>query len=183
MRCTRTGILTVVLVMLVSAGPSAKAGPAGYAAAPSVPTGFTATPSSPYSIHLSWNANPEPDIHHYLVQNNNSPIPSILAEVTGTQYDVTGLRMDRPYAFSLKAVNNVGEISGATSTVTVYTPVDPAYDMNLDGHVNAIDVALWRAHASGNLLELPCGPACDDVNSDGHPDGVDLVLLIRAAAD
>lgn len=183
MRITRAGILTVILMAWASVGPPLKAGPSGHAAAPSVPTGFTVTPTSPYSIHLSWNANPEPDIHHYLVQNNNSPIPSIIAEVTGVQYDVTGLRMDRPYAFSLKAVNNGGEISGATPTVTVYTPVDPAYDLNLDGHVNATDVALWRAHASGNLLELPCGPFCDDINSDGHPDGVDLVLLSRAAAD
>ncbi|MBP7866976.1 MAG: fibronectin type III domain-containing protein [Acidobacteria bacterium] len=183
MRVTRAGILAVVLVAWASAGSLPEAGPAGDSAVPSVPTGFTATPTSPYAIHLAWNANPEPDIHHYLVQNNNSPIPSIIAEVTGTLYDVTGLRMDRPYAFSLKAVNNGGEISGATPTVTVYTPVDPAYDLNLDGHVNTIDLALWRAHASGNLIELPCGHDCDDIDSDGHPDGVDLVLLSRAAAD
>jgi hypothetical protein len=74
-------------------------------ARPTTPTGFSGAAISSSDVYLSWNPNPESDIDHYAVYNNDGPVPNLIANVTGTTYTVTGLQPQTTHWYSLKAVN------------------------------------------------------------------------------
>ena len=90
-------------------------------ARPITPTGFTGSAISSSDIYLAWNPNPETDIDHYSVYNNDGPVPNLIANVSGTTYTVTGLQPQTTHRYSLKAVNTGSEESEATSQVRVTT--------------------------------------------------------------
>lgn len=90
-------------------------------ARPTTPTGFTGSAISASEIYLSWNPNPESDIDHYSIYNNDGPVPNLIANVTGTNYTVTGLQPQSTHWYSLKAVNTGSEESEATAQVRVTT--------------------------------------------------------------
>ncbi len=90
-------------------------------ARPTTPTGFTGSAISASEIYLAWNPNPESDIDHYSVYNNDGPVPNLIANVTGTNYTVTGLQPQSTHWYSLKAVNTGSEESEATAQVRVTT--------------------------------------------------------------
>jgi fibronectin type 3 domain-containing protein len=88
---------------------------------PITPTGFEGAAVSSSDIYLSWNPNPEPDIDHYAVYNNDGPVPNLIATTASTNYTVTGLQPLSTHRYSLKAVNQSSEESAATSQVRVTT--------------------------------------------------------------
>ncbi|MCA0144387.1 fibronectin type III domain-containing protein [Blastococcus sp. LR1] len=85
---------------------------------PAVPTGLTATRGDA-RVTLSWTANVENDLASYRVLRNGVEI----ATVTGTSYVATGLTNDVSYSFSLVAVDDSGNRSAASATVSA-TPTD-----------------------------------------------------------
>ena len=88
---------------------------------PTTPTGFIGAAISSSDIYLSWNPNPESDIDHYAVYNNDGPVPNLIANVTGTTHTVAGLQPQTTHRYSLKAVNAGNEESEATAQVRVTT--------------------------------------------------------------
>lgn len=71
------------------------------------------------------------------------------------------------------------QILGATFQFS--TPKSPRPgDLNLDGAVNALDVALLAARLAADPSALPCGLDCADVNQDGRVDILDLMEIALA---
>lgn len=54
-----------------------------------------------------------------------------------------------------------------------------AYDLNIDGVVNALDRQALFDYLNGKTLVLDCGATCGDLNGDGKTDAVDAVLMAR----
>jgi len=95
---------------------------------PSTPTGFMGSGISDHEIYFSWNKNPEPDIDHYTLINNDGPMPDNIVDIPGdsTNYTLSEMNGDAlqpstSYKFSLKAVNSNGEESSPTDVITVST--------------------------------------------------------------
>ncbi|MCZ8523899.1 lytic polysaccharide monooxygenase [Paenibacillus mucilaginosus] len=95
-------------------------------AAPSAPTGLHvmgATTST--SVPLMWSASTDNvGVTGYQVYRGTT----LVATVSGSTLDyvVTGLTANTAYAFTVKAVDAAGNVSGASSTVNVTTPAAPA---------------------------------------------------------
>ena len=66
-------------------------------------------------------------------------------------------------------------------SVLNYRPgmVRDAYDLNLDGAVNALDRQALFDYLNGKTLALDCGSTCGDLNGDGKTDAIDAVLMAR----
>lgn len=90
---------------------------------PAVPAGLTASPTD-RRVNLSWTANTEPDLDHYVL--SGGPLSSV--SVTGTSFAVTGLTNGTSYTFALAAVDARGNTS-ATRTVTARPLDDVAPDV------------------------------------------------------
>ncbi len=90
-------------------------------AIPSTPTGLTAQAVSSDKVLLSWNKNPEEDIDHYEVLNNDSFMAVLVGTASGTSYTVSGLTAESTHKYSIKAVNTSAQTSEATAQVSVVT--------------------------------------------------------------
>lgn len=88
---------------------------------PGRPTGFEGTAISDSEIYLSWNPNPEPDIKHYAIYNNDKPTPYLIDTTDQTHYTMSGLAPQTTYRFSLQAVNEGNEESESTRPILVTT--------------------------------------------------------------
>lgn len=96
--------------------------------APSVPTGLAAGTATTTSIPLSWNASTDnaggTGVAGYEVYRGST----LVATVTSTSYTATGLTADTAYSFTVKAKDNAGNVSAASSALSARTKavvVDP----------------------------------------------------------
>lgn len=86
--------------------------------APSAPTNLTASGTTQTTTNLSWNASTDNvGVTGYDVYQGSS----VIATVTATTRQVTGLTATTSYAFSVKAKDAAGNISGFSNTANVTT--------------------------------------------------------------
>lgn len=85
---------------------------------PKQPTGLQGTGVDPGTIHLTWNANTEPNISGYNVYESGTK----LATITGTSFDDTGLTGNHYYFYTLQAFDTQGNRSSFTPQILVLTP-------------------------------------------------------------
>jgi fibronectin type 3 domain-containing protein len=81
---------------------------------PDTPTGFNATAGNS-SVNLSWNAVTASDLQGYNIYQNGS---KIAGPITATTYTVSGLTNDTEYSFSVSSVDNNGNESMKSNSVT-----------------------------------------------------------------
>jgi chitodextrinase len=94
--------------------------PATDTQAPTAPTGLTASSITSSGVSLSWNAATDNvAVSGYEVYNGTTKVNS--TAITGTSYQVTGLAAGTTYTFTVKAVDAAGNVSPASSAVTVTT--------------------------------------------------------------
>ncbi len=86
--------------------------------APSIPTSLASSNVTVSSVSLSWNASTDNvGVTGYDIYRNGS----FLASSTSTSYNVTGLSASTTYTFYVKAKDAAGNISNASSTISVTT--------------------------------------------------------------
>ena len=89
------------------------------AEAPSVPTGLTASNITDTSFTLSWNASTDNvGVTGYDVYQNSL----YLRTVAGTSTNITGLSASKTYAMTIRAKDDAGNTSGASSVLNITTP-------------------------------------------------------------
>ena len=91
--------------------------------APTAPGSLTASGVTQTTVSLSWNASTDNvGVTGYDVYRSNT----VIATVTGTSYEVTGLTANTAYSFRVKAKDEAGNESAFSNTANVTTdPVDP----------------------------------------------------------
>ncbi len=93
---------------------------AGDTTPPAVPTGFAVSSVGSSSVQLVLNANGESDLHGYKIYNSNgSALTS--SPVASTSITVSGLASSTQYTVTAVAVDNCGNESGVSSSVTFTT--------------------------------------------------------------
>lgn len=94
--------------------------PGGDTQAPTVPTNLTSTAKTSSTITLSWAASTDNvGVTGYEVYNGTA----LVTTVSGTSATVTGLAADTSYTFTVKAKDAAGNLSAASSALTVKTDV------------------------------------------------------------
>ncbi|MGG4127061.1 glycosyl hydrolase family 18 protein [Paenibacillus illinoisensis] len=94
--------------------------PGGDTQAPTVPTNLTSTAKTSSTITLSWAASTDNvGVSGYEVYNGTA----LVTTVSGTSATVTGLAADTSYTFTVKAKDAAGNLSAASSALTVKTDV------------------------------------------------------------
>ncbi|WP_336782462.1 glycosyl hydrolase family 18 protein [Paenibacillus illinoisensis] len=94
--------------------------PGGDTQAPTVPTNLTSTAKTSSTITLSWAASTDNvGVTGYEVYNGTT----LVTTVSGTSATVTGLTADTSYTFTVKAKDAAGNLSAASSALTVKTDV------------------------------------------------------------
>jgi hypothetical protein len=89
--------------------------------APSNVTNLQTSNVAQSTITLSWTASTSSDVASYDVFNSST----LLANVTGTTYNVTGLTASTQYTFTVKAKDTANNVASGTSvTVTTSAPAD-----------------------------------------------------------
>ena len=89
---------------------------------PSVPTGLVGTPASPSQIDLSWvAATDNVRVAGYQVFRDGS----LITTTSGNTLSDTGLSVARSYTYSVKAIDGAGNVSDASTGVTVTTLTPP----------------------------------------------------------
>ena len=91
--------------------------------APTAPGSLTASGITQTTVSLSWNASTDNvGVTGYDVYRSNT----VIATITGTSYEVTGLTANTAYSFRIKAKDEAGNESAFSNTANVTTaPVDP----------------------------------------------------------
>lgn len=88
--------------------------------APNNVTNLQATPTA-NSVALSWTASASSDVASYDIYNGST----LIANVTGTSFNVTGLTASTAYTFSVRAKDGANNVASGTSvTTTTLAPAD-----------------------------------------------------------
>lgn len=128
----------------------------GDATAPGVPSGVAASATGANSVQVSWNASSDPSgIKHYLLYMNGA----LKATVTGTSATVPDLAPITAYNFFVKAVDNAGNTSGASTTVSATTLRPPSVYVSIEG-VNRYTTAVAasvKAFTSSEYVVIATG--------------------------
>ena len=112
---------------------------------PSTPTGLTATTISPSQINLSWNASTDSGgsgLAGYIIYRGGVEV----GRTAATTYSDNGLAANTAYTYTVKAYDNAGKVSAASSpaSATTQTAIVPIFE---DGFAN---IDTWEA-----LVESP----------------------------
>ena len=85
--------------------------------APSTPAGLTAQPQNSTAVRLTWNASTDnlAGVDHYVVRRDGAPLPT----TTGLACDDAGLTPGRTYAYTVSAVDTVGNESQPCDPMSV----------------------------------------------------------------
>jgi hypothetical protein len=121
------------------------------AAAPLTPTGLAADSSANTAIYLSWNANFEPDLNHYLVyRRDTSAVYQLAGNVpAGTEsFGDQGLTNGLEYTYRISAVDNNGYESALSDSVSDI-PMGFTQDLLIIREKNTSGIYEWP----DNLLE------------------------------
>ncbi len=89
---------------------------------PTVPTGLAASNVAPNSLTLSWTASTDDvGVTGYDIYQG----ATLIGTSATTTYNVTGLTPNTPYAFTVKAKDAAGNVSNASTPLSVTTPIGP----------------------------------------------------------
>lgn len=102
---------------------------------PAKVTGLTANAVSATEIDLTWNANTEPDLHHYNIYRDGVKI----AETTSTSYADTGLQPSTTYTYEVSAVDTSANEGLKSDSVSATTPQQITNSL----HVSSIVTGLY----------------------------------------
>jgi chitodextrinase len=122
--------------------------------APTAPANLSAQNITSTSADLSWNASTDNfGVTKYQVFRNAVQV----GETTGTTFHATGLSPLTSYAFVVKALDEVGNISDASSTLTVVTPdhhitraASAATSVVVDG---TLDETVWQSATASEVTK------------------------------
>lgn len=92
--------------------------------APSTPTGLTAGAPKPASVPLSWTGSTDDTGVIGYVIYRGTDTTTALGATEGTSLEVKGLTPSTSYDFTVRAIDAAGNVSAASSTVTVTTLAD-----------------------------------------------------------
>jgi chitodextrinase len=99
----------------------------GDTTAPGTPTGLTVSAITPTGATLGWTASTDNvGVTGYRVYREAGATDTLLATVAGTSYPVTGLTSGTTYQFYVLAVDAAGNVSAASTPVSVTTSTVPA---------------------------------------------------------
>lgn len=102
----------------------------------------------------------------------------LVGTTSDTSYTVTGLKVNTEYIFTVKAKDAAGNTSAASSPLKVTTGLTNYGDLNTDGNVDAIDLALLKKVLLGDVPQN-VNLSAADVNLDGVVDAIDYAVLKR----
>ena len=144
---------------------------------PSKPPGLTATPTSSDRIALAWSASADPEsgVSGYRVHRDGS----VVATVTGTSYEDSGLQPFTEYEYRVSALNGEGIESKKSNRVTVRTldgspPTTPTDVTATATSATVVSVtwsastdpetgvAEYRVFRDGSLVATPQGTSYSD---------------------
>lgn len=164
----------------IAATNGAVVAPAPDTQAPSVPANLTASAVSSSQINLSWDASTDNTaVTSYRVFRNGAQIGTPV----GTTFADTGLQAGTSYAYTVRAVDGAGNVSGQSNSVSATTQAAPAPiptppptqtlqgDANGDGIVNSIDYSYL-------LSKFGSDDAAADVNDDGIVNSIDVSVVL-----
>ncbi|WP_442954387.1 fibronectin type III domain-containing protein [Paenibacillus sp. MMS18-CY102] len=126
---------------------------------PSVPANLHSTSTTSISVTLAWNASTDNvGVTGYDVFRGST----LTASVSGTSAVITGLSASTAYSFTVKAKDAAGNVSAASSAVSVVTgPTDPGGNGNLPKHTLT---GYWQNFVNGATnLRLSAVPSQYDI--------------------
>lgn len=141
---------------------------------PTIPTGLTTTSTSETAIALTWNASTDDvGVTGYRLERCTGAVCSDFSQIitqAGTTYNDTGLAVNTPYRYRVRAADAAGNISAYSTILQTSTTADttvPSTPANLAAAVvsaNQINLA-WNASTdnigvTGYRLERCTGSAC-----------------------
>ncbi|WP_165930272.1 fibronectin type III domain-containing protein [Flavobacterium sp. GT3P67] len=144
--------------------------------APTVPTLLVASGTTQTSTLLSWNASiDDVAVTGYDVYQDTA----LIATVASTSFTVTGLTTSSPYAFSVKAKDAFGNISGASDEVII-TTLDPIIDVTAPTSPTSL-AASGTTQSSTNLSWVA---STDDVGVTGYDvyQGITLLTTVSTTS-
>lgn len=137
-------------VVIQGAGPDVTA--------PSAPTNLTASGTTQTTTNLSWNASTDNvGVTGYDVYRG----ATLIASVTGTTYQATGLTASTAYTFSVRAKDAAGNISSSSNTVNVTTLAAPTCN---DGVQNGDETGV----DCGGSTCAPCSTGGNVILHEGY---------------
>jgi chitodextrinase len=139
--------------------------------APSAPTSLTASNTTQTTTDLSWNASTDNvGVTGYDVYQDGS----VIATVTGTNYQVTGLTASTTYAFYVVAFDAEGNESNNSNTANV-TTLDPP-----DTQAPTVPTNLVASNTTQTTTDLSWSASSDNVGVTGYyvyQDGVNIATV------
>ncbi len=126
--------------------------------APSNPTNLIASNETESSIDLSWDASTDNvGVTGYDVYQDGA----LIASVTGTTYQVTGLSSGTSYSFSIKAKDAADNISGFSNTATATT-------LAPDTEAPSAPTNLSASNATNSTIDISWNASTDNVGVTGY---------------
>lgn len=146
--------------------------------APTAPSALTTTAKTTNSVSLAWNASTDNvSVTGYRIYNGST----LTGSVSGTTlaYNVTGLAANTAYTFSVKAIDNAGNESSASNSLSVTTNAPVGNDTQAPTAPGALHV--MGAPTSSSLM-LMWNPSTDNVGVSGYRiyNGSTLVTTVAA---
>lgn len=116
--------------------------------APTAPTNLAASSITSTSATLSWTASTDNvGVTGYNIYKNDA----LLTSTTGTSYAVSGLSAATTYSFYVTAYDAAGNVSTASSTINVTTPIIESYCTSKGNNVTYEWIDLVRLNTINNV--------------------------------
>ena len=127
--------------------------------APSAPSSLASSNVTQTTVDLSWSASTDNvGVTGYDVYQGGS----VIATVTATNYQVTGLTASTAYAFSVKAKDAAGNVSNASNTANVTTLAPP------DTQAPSAPSSLTSSNITQSGVDLAWTASTDNVGVTGY---------------
>jgi aryl-phospho-beta-D-glucosidase BglC (GH1 family) len=119
--------------------------------APSAPGQPVADEVTAASAVLTWGGSTSDDVVAYdVLRSDGAAAPTVVATVTGTRYQVTGLSGETTYTFSVRARDATGNVSAASAGRSVTTPAGASGN---DGCSASYQVSMsWAGGFTGQMV-------------------------------
>ncbi|HEX2927468.1 MAG TPA: RICIN domain-containing protein [Ruminiclostridium sp.] len=137
------------------------------------PENLICTGKTDTSVSMSWTAPKDgAAVTGYNVYNGSE----LVSATSDTSYTVTGLKSNTEYTFTVKSRDAEGILSAESNLLVVVTNTGNYGDINKDGNVDALDIALLKKVLLGDTPEN-VNLSAADVNVDGVVDAIDYAIL------
>jgi len=148
--------------------------------APTAPSALTSTAKTTNSVSLAWNASTDNvSVTGYRIYNGST----LTGSVSGTTlaYNVTGLAANTAYTFSVKALDNAGNESSASNSLSVTTNAPVGNDTQAPTAPGALHI---MGAPTASSLMLMWNASTDNVGVSGYRiyNGSTLVTTVAGTA-